>query len=410
MNSTDLAMPAVGQRNGQEDGDLAASQTAPSSNATVGQISFADIHTELPGLATKGTLWTFLTLGIYRFWYKTRLRQWYWRTTRVDGTGFVYHGTARELFIGFLIAVAIMIPLYVGMNIALTFVGTTLGSIFAGIFGLAFFALGQYGSFRSRRYRLTRTSWRGARFDQTGSGKRYVGLSMVHLLHVVLTLGLTYPVARRAFQRYRIENTRFGTLVGSFLPSGFPQMGYWVGVWGLFMGTTVLLAMAASEGAGNPRIIFFAGGYVFALLLLPVFGAVQERNFINGTRFGPMRLQSTLSKKSFLLSYLAFGACTLVILLVAGALFGIVGPALLRGEQTTVKFIAVPVLVLIYLGILLALAVLKETILNMPIWRRLSETTQIHGFEAIDQVLATPIAAEAAIGEGFADALDFGGA
>ena len=47
---------------------------------------------------------TIITLGIYRFWAKTKLRRYLWSVVEYDGDRFEYHGTAKELFLGFLIA------------------------------------------------------------------------------------------------------------------------------------------------------------------------------------------------------------------------------------------------------------------------------------------------------------------
>ncbi len=52
------------------------------------------------------------TLGIYRFWLATDIRRFLWSNTELAGETFEYTGTARELLIGFLIALAILVPIY----------------------------------------------------------------------------------------------------------------------------------------------------------------------------------------------------------------------------------------------------------------------------------------------------------
>ena len=54
-----------------------------------------------------------VTLGIYRFWLNTDVRRFLWSKTEVAGESLEYTGTAIELLIGFLIGLAILIPLYV---------------------------------------------------------------------------------------------------------------------------------------------------------------------------------------------------------------------------------------------------------------------------------------------------------
>ena len=44
------------------------------------------------------TLLTIITLSIYRFWAKTRVRQYLWDQTSLDGDRLEYSGTGKELF------------------------------------------------------------------------------------------------------------------------------------------------------------------------------------------------------------------------------------------------------------------------------------------------------------------------
>lgn len=59
---------------------------------------------ELYVLFIKNLLLTIITLGIYRFWAKTRVRRYLWSHTSLFGDRFEYTGTGKELFLGFLIA------------------------------------------------------------------------------------------------------------------------------------------------------------------------------------------------------------------------------------------------------------------------------------------------------------------
>jgi uncharacterized membrane protein YjgN (DUF898 family) len=141
-------------------------------------------------LVWRGLLLTLVTLGFYRFWYKTDLRRWYWRNTVVAGTAFEYRGNAKELFIGFLFALAVVLPLYFAGAVVSLFGSEKLGGIVQVVSGFVLAFLIQYGSYRSRRYRLTRTVWRGIRFNQTGSAWTYAFLSAGYFVVVLLTLGV----------------------------------------------------------------------------------------------------------------------------------------------------------------------------------------------------------------------------
>src|SRR5215467_7699377 len=65
----------------------------------------------LVGLLSKNFFLTLVTIGIYRFWAATRLRRYLWSNIRIGGDGLEYTGTGRELFLGFLVALAVLAPL-----------------------------------------------------------------------------------------------------------------------------------------------------------------------------------------------------------------------------------------------------------------------------------------------------------
>lgn len=119
----------------------------------------------LVGIVVKNLLLTIITLGIYRFWARTRLRRYFWSNIAVAGEPIEYTGTGSELFVGFLIALAVLLPLgvvYAAVERAL------LGNVTATIvlktlYVVALATLIQAAKFRARRYRLSRTAWRGIR-------------------------------------------------------------------------------------------------------------------------------------------------------------------------------------------------------------------------------------------------------
>src|SRR5438067_1319841 len=62
-------------------------------------------------LLIRGNALMLVTLGIYRFWLNTDMRRFLWSNTELAGHGLEYSGTARELLLGFLIALAILLPI-----------------------------------------------------------------------------------------------------------------------------------------------------------------------------------------------------------------------------------------------------------------------------------------------------------
>ncbi len=62
-------------------------------------------------LNLRGALLLMVTLGIYRFWLTTDIRRFLWSNTVLAGETLEYTGTARELLIGFLFAIAVLVPI-----------------------------------------------------------------------------------------------------------------------------------------------------------------------------------------------------------------------------------------------------------------------------------------------------------
>ena len=63
-------------------------------------------------LVARGAGLELVTLGFYRFWLVTDIRRHLWSNTVIDGDAAEYTGRGRELLIGFLIALAILVPIY----------------------------------------------------------------------------------------------------------------------------------------------------------------------------------------------------------------------------------------------------------------------------------------------------------
>ncbi len=185
---------------------------------------------EVGKIALVNSLLGLITLGIYRFWAKTRLRRYLWSHAAMEDDRFEYTGRGIELFIGFLIA---------GL-----FLGLFFGAIFAGsilldygpeevnpleiIYLLAIFFLIPFALYRARRYRLTRSQWRGIRAGQTGSAVKYAFMTIGLQILVGLTLSLAYPFYRTVLQRYRTNNTWFGDQRLEFGGRAGPMFGKWL--------------------------------------------------------------------------------------------------------------------------------------------------------------------------------------
>lgn len=184
-------------------------------------------------LALRMTLLTLATLGAYRFWAKAAIRRYFWSRITVNDEPLEYAGPGIELFIGFLIVLAIMAPLY-----AIVIIGQLLLTSDPIWFAASQFApallilmLFPVAVFRARRYRLSRTYWRGVRAGQTGTVSGYWGRAIGYGTLGWLTLGLLRPLAQVRLTRYLMQNTWYGTTRFAFEARARRLMWRWLIFW-----------------------------------------------------------------------------------------------------------------------------------------------------------------------------------
>ena len=150
-------------------------------------VTFIGDRNEFIRLASRGAALELVTAGFYRFWLATDIRRHLWSNSMIDGDAAEYTGRGKELLIGFLFAMAILVPIY--FIYFLITVEAERFKEFASIpLILAFYAFGQFAIYRARRYRLTRTIWRGVRFWMDGSGWAYAWRAVLWGFLVALRL------------------------------------------------------------------------------------------------------------------------------------------------------------------------------------------------------------------------------
>ena len=231
-------------------------------------------------------LFTMLTLGIYRFWAKTRMRRYLWSHVEIEGDRLEYTGTAKELLFGFLIIVGVLIiPMVIVPEVISLAATASPGTQLAvgGLQGLIIFFLIPIAIFRARRYRLTRTRWRGIRGGQTGSSLAYGGTSFLWSILNVVTLGLAIPYTRTYLARYRTKHTWFGNrsmvldATGrSLYPALFVSFLLYFAVLAVFLALAAAIFFPVVQplfegGMPNPEKIKISLGTASALQLIVVF-------------------------------------------------------------------------------------------------------------------------------------------
>ena len=392
-------------------------------------------------LLSRGAPFLMITLGIYRFWLATDVRRFLWTHTEIDGETLEYTGTPLELLLGFLVAVTLLIPLYAGFFLAALDLGP-----YGRLSGLSAFlglgVLGQYAVYRARRYRLTRTIYRGLRFHQEGSAWGYALRAAGWWILTALTLGLAYPFQLASLERYKMRHTFYGNLAGHFAGSGFKLMLRGLPMWLVVVGPLVLtvgafvdvvdwqaLSDAIAQGGddlmgriegGNPglgAVIVFAllmGGTAvgMAALLYPAFQAMVLRWWTSGLRFGEIEMRSKLRLRDVYGAYMRFlwvailfslvaGLAAVPVLLAVDALTGASSPS------TAHQLAATGLLLAGYVIVALGFSTIYRATVLLSLWQLGMELLQLSGLSVLDKVRAGG-RPSSALGEGLADALNVG--
>jgi len=354
--------------------------------------AFSGDRGEFFRLAARGAALELVTVGFYRFWLVTDIRRHLWSHTIVDGDAAEYTGRAKELLIGFLFALAILVPIYL-VYFLISVEAEHLKGFASFPLIVGFYAFGQFAIYRARRYRLTRTVWRGVRFWMDGSGWAYAWRAMLWGLLALLTLGLIFPWREAALERYKMQHSYYGELQGSFEGRGWELFKRCWWLWLLSPVAIVLFPLAP---------FFYAE-----------FKAREWRWWLSGIRFGGVRVESTLPRTALYGLYWKVIGWFMLLSIVTGAYFGLCGFlfAKISGAEPDTLAKSIPLLILLgigYLAMILSLNVVMRLYLQRDVWAKVSGFLQVHGIEAAANVAVRGDLASA-LGEGFADGLDVAG-
>ncbi|MEM9969343.1 MAG: DUF898 family protein [Pseudomonadota bacterium] len=418
------------------------------------EIAFVGRRGPLFWLALKTGFLTVLTLGLYRFWMKTRLRQWYWSAIRPGGHPLEYVGDPLEKLLGFFIAVVIL-TFYIGiLNLVLMFVSFSVFSSsvvgyvasFAGVIPLWF-----YARYRARRYVLARTRWRGVRFALAKGAWGYAARALLHWAITLSTLGILWPRMTFFLEKYRTDRTFFGsaqlTQGGSWTMlyrAALPFMAAAVATllcaaWLVFLdpifaeGSPSLDVAAQDLGRAlqgqSPRVAWENPQRLWVMpicIAVLLFGAIYynwnaKRLLANHKTASGLQLRSHLNAARVamiyvlgnFLSYLFLIIGLIGLLVLVFSIFGASGFELMSGSEqaapSALRWVQGVILFMLYLGLFLMWGVLHSVFVTVPLMRHMALTTsfaETAGFALISQRARD--AAEQA--EGFAEALDVGAA
>ena len=254
--------------------------TAPAAQERA--VRFTGSWREYLPIAATNVLLIIVTLGIYRFWAAARQRRYLWSRTEVIGDRLEWSGTGKEMFIGFLVVSAFLLPFFLFFQFLFPAMVARGKEAAAGgillLFQLALLYLSGVARFRALRYRLSRTWWRGIRGGSNEPGWGYGGEYLWRIGVASITAYIAWPWMATALFRDRWKEMSFGSLQ---FRSDLQMEGLgrrWAAVYlvpiaalivgGILIGLATAGVVAA--GGGNSPTFFMIIGFLFLSIYLVI--------------------------------------------------------------------------------------------------------------------------------------------
>ena len=365
-----------------------------------------------------------VTLGIYRFWAKARIRRHVWGQVRVGEDALEFTGTGLEMFLGFLMAVVVLAVYLAVVQVILFAVGIRFlidpqseaemaaQGISIALSFLAVLPLMLFAAYRARRYKLARTRFRGIRFGMENAAGGYALRALGYLALTVVSLGLLWPLMTYRLEAFMTDRSHFGA-------ARFRQMGRWTGLYAAYthvlLGLGLLIAAVALGVAGANVLAGVLGtlGVIWGLVGLVIyrvraFGYLMSHKVLDGG----LGFAAAPRAGSVVWAYIKG-------VLIVGLLGGVASAILFAplgvlavGMEEASDFVQLEFAVLsvvLYLLLLTVFGTLTLVFINQPILAVFVGSVVVTGAEALERV-AQSRADKGADAEGFADALDLGGA
>jgi len=385
------------------------------------------------------TALTILTLGIYRFWAKSRIRRYIWSATAPNQDPMEYTGTGTEKFLGFLIAM-VFLAVYLGLTqLLFGFLGFSLVDVattdpdsfevdpaqfiaplatFATIIPLVLFA-----RYRARRYMLSRTRWRGVRFGMDKGAIGYAVRGMLFGLLTIVSLGLLWPLMTFQLEKYMTDRTWYGD-------AQFEQEGKWTELYRSFvhvlLGVLALLilpAVAAFTESGA-ILVLYPFVFLYAAIGFVYYRVDSFRRMARNKIVDDMMTFDAEPQTGFVVkTYVVGSLITMLILFVASLPIGLVAAGLAFSgnisedgfdiaNMTSASGVTIAgfgLVVIVYFGIMILSTACANAFIIQPIYGHFVKMAALINAKHLDEIeqrvgYAMPDA------EGFADALDVGGA
>ncbi|GJL62898.1 MAG: hypothetical protein NPIRA04_15520 [Nitrospirales bacterium] len=261
------------------------------------------------GIFIVNSFLTLMTLGIYSFWGRARVRAFLNSQTSFAGARFAYHGTGKELLTGWMKAMLVFGLPYLSFS-ALPFLWQSVPQyISQGIAGLLFLCFIPVAVVGAHRYRMSRTSLSNIRFSFRGTVLEYSKLWLKGSILTALTLGIYYPFFENSRRHYLVTHSQFGSQTFDYDGTGRDLFAIYSKAAVLYLMTVTLLSsltfavitLYLSMPLTDMKTILFASSSLPLIagigLIVPWFylQAARQCFFWNHTKFSDARFFSTVT-------------------------------------------------------------------------------------------------------------------
>jgi uncharacterized membrane protein YjgN (DUF898 family) len=208
-----------------------------------------------------------VTLGIYYFWAKAKVRRYVYSQIEVAGDRFAFHGTGWELLRGWTKAVVLIVAAISAVALTELAAGPDAARIVQSLLTLFFgIVVAPIAIVGSRRYRLSRTSWRGIRFRFDGRVSPLARQLFNDSFVTTVTLGIYYPYLLNNLRQFIVTQSAYGNVRFEY------------------------------DGKGGTLLRIYFFGLLFGILTLGIyyfwFSAARQRFYWSHTSFAGARFVS----------------------------------------------------------------------------------------------------------------------
>jgi uncharacterized membrane protein YjgN (DUF898 family) len=291
-------------------------------------------------------LLTIVTVGVWSAWAKVRKTRYFWSNTQLGGAAFQYHGNPGAILRGRLLAGAIFVAYSLAGTISVK-AGTAAGAVLA--------LLAPWFLYKSMRFKLANTSWRGLRFGfDSSAGRAYAvfapGLVLAvlflaalaiaqriapvegaKLLPLLLTTQLailaSVPWLHARLKAFQHGRARYGDLAFELEPSTAAFYGLYGKTFlvalpfSVLVGIGVASIVGATKDPGAEQLMIVAMlivPYVILVLAYALIGAFfaarLQRLVWTRTHAGPVHFSTTVTARGLMRVWIVNGFLTLVTL------------------------------------------------------------------------------------------------